>query len=88
MKVIYMTMALALPIGGAAAQSYDTHNNIYGQPRYGSTTTGPDGDYKSNSIIFGQPKYGTETRTPDGRRCVTKDIIFGQPSYGQRTECN
>ena len=86
--IAYATAAvIAATAHVAVAQMYRTTPNIYGQPQFGTTTTGPGGMYHTTPNIYGNPSYGTTTTGP-GVNCRTTPNIIGQPQYGSTTSCN
>jgi hypothetical protein len=58
--LIVASLALALTAGAASAQFYSTQPNIYGQPQYGSTTTGPSYAEPPQAFL-----RGTEEELPE-----------------------
>ena len=55
------SIAALAPAIPATAQ-YHTTPNIYGQPQYGTTTTGPNGQScRTTPNIYGQPQLGSTT---------------------------
>jgi len=47
---------------GASSAAIAATPNIYGQPQYGSTATGPSGQScRTTPNIYGQPQFGSTT---------------------------
>lgn len=85
-RLLLATSLLALG-APAMAQSYYSTPNIYGQPQYGYTTTGPSGSYYTTPNIYGHPEFGSTTTGPNGTSCHSTPNIYGQPQYGFTTTC-
>jgi hypothetical protein len=55
-----LALTLASPVSAMA--QYTTTPNIYGQPQYGTTTTGPVGQRcETTPSVYGHPEYGMTT---------------------------
>ncbi len=87
LKVITAATLLLSAAAPAMAQYYTTPN-IYGQPQYGTTTTGPGGSWQTTPNIYGHPEFGTTSSGPNGQQCESTPNIYGQPQYGTTTTCN
>lgn len=88
MKHLALIAALTAIAFPAMAQ-WNTNPDIYGQPQFGVTTTGPHGQrFHTEPQIYGRPDLGTTTTGPNGVRCSTTPQIYGQPQFGSTTTCN
>jgi hypothetical protein len=78
-----VVLATAVP----ATAQYLTTPNVYGQPQFGVTTTGPGGSWRTVPNVYGQPQFGTTTMGPGGQSCRTNPNVYGQPQFGSTTTC-
>lgn len=88
-RLAAVVIAAAAPLAAHAQTTYRTQANIYGEPQFGTTTTGSDGStYRTQANIYGQPQFGTTTTGSNGSHCRTDANIYGEPQYGTHTTCN
>ena len=89
MKTIFLATVLCIATPAMAQMyQYRTTPNIIGNPGYGYTTQGPNGNmYQTTPNIIGNPGYGYTTTGP-GVNCRTTPNILGNPGFGSTTTCN
>ena len=88
MKRLALIAALSAIAFPAMAQ-WHTTPNLYGQPQFGVTTTGPNGQtFHTEPQLYGHPEFGTTTTGPCNLHCTTTPQLYGQPPFGSTTTCN